>query len=641
MNEETRKKILGQIQHRTITLDRATIDKDNRTVPVAFSSETPVERWYGYEILDHKPGSCRMGRLMDGAPCLVQHDPEDHIGVVESPMMGEDRIGRCNIRFSKSENADAIFQDVLDGIRSKISVGYMVHAMVLEKKEGDTEYYRITDWEPYEISLVSIPADNSVGVGRSANPTDVQEMIEKEVEKRLNTITIPNGGRPTMDPNNPTTPTTEETLASERTRVEQIDAWSKRFIGRVSNIVELRTAAIKEGTSVELFKGQVADRLVDSQPFTTDDEIGLSQNQIKEYSIARAIQHQLLQKTGEKRLLNGDTLDATFEIECSNAVAKRMGIAPQGLLVPMDVRRYGSVQVPIAVQRQLARMLGMNGIMSRDLVVGTPTAGGNLVGTNLLAGSFIELLRNRMLATRLGVQTLDGLVGNIAFPKQTGAGTAYYVAENVAPASESALTVGQVTASPKDVGAYMDYARRLLLQSTPSIDGMVTNDLIAIIALAKDKGVFHGSGGTQPTGIAGTNGVGSVSAAGVSWASIVEFETDVATANADVNNMSYVTDPTGYGLLKTTQKEAGYPVYLLGENAQMNGYSAFRTNQITSGYLFFGDFGQAMLCNWGTLDILVDTSTGSIAGTVRVVAFSSYDVAVRQAGAFSVASDLS
>ncbi|AHF05510.1 hypothetical protein MARPU_09550 [Marichromatium purpuratum 984] len=158
------------------------IDEDARTVEISFSSEAPVERWWGREILDHSPEAVRLERLLDGAPLLLDHDTSQQVGVIESARIDSDRIGRAQVRFSRSAKGEEVFQDVRDGIRTKASVGYLIHELVLEHssdEDGDT--YRITDWEPLEASLVSIPADPAVGVGRSLSPSPERPM-DKEPE---------------------------------------------------------------------------------------------------------------------------------------------------------------------------------------------------------------------------------------------------------------------------------------------------------------------------------------------------------------------------------------------------------------------------------------------------------------------------
>jgi hypothetical protein len=169
MAEKIRKnKIEAGIQFRAATLENP--DSEKRTVEFSFSSETPVERWFGDEILDHDSKSVRLNWLKSGnAPFLADHNPNDQIGVIEEAEISSDRKGRCVVRFSKSARAEELFQDVIDGIRVNVSVGYRIHAATLEDFSEDddkNDVYRVHDWEPVEVSLVSIPADQSVGVGR-------------------------------------------------------------------------------------------------------------------------------------------------------------------------------------------------------------------------------------------------------------------------------------------------------------------------------------------------------------------------------------------------------------------------------------------------------------------------------------------
>jgi HK97 family phage prohead protease len=112
----------------------------------------------------------RRDRFDSGAALLFQHDPEKQIGVIENYSFDADGIARCTVRFSKSQFAEEIFQDVRDGIRKNISVGFMIWELNLETKSKDgPNVYRADDWEPYEVSIVSVPADISVGVGRSTS----------------------------------------------------------------------------------------------------------------------------------------------------------------------------------------------------------------------------------------------------------------------------------------------------------------------------------------------------------------------------------------------------------------------------------------------------------------------------------------
>jgi len=637
MEREQEQKILRTAFRRNFTVTREAIDQTSRTVSLAFASETPVERWYGNEILSCKPEAVRMGRLLNKAPLLENHEFNEQIGVVESATVDADGICRAVVRFSENPEPMEVFKDVVDGIKTKISVGYMVHSMVLESKTDAGETYRINDWEPYEISVVSVPADDAVGIARQL-PTE--EELDKKITARIQELVEKaNETRNESKPNNPQTierihimepevVNKEDVLKSERQRIADIESASAKLSGKITNIDELRTTAIKEGYSVEQFKGMAADRIGDgSAVFTPESELGLSKKQTKEYSFIRAIQS----------MIPGSRVDAKVEREASDEIAKKLGIETEGRFIPFEVQ---SRNLSSRLSAEEIAFYASQGIGRRDLLVSSATQAGNLVGTTLHGNDFISMLRNRSASGQFGVKMMNGLVGNVAIPRQTAAGSFYWVAEANA-ATESQLTIGQLTMSPNIGAAYQEYSTKLLLQSTPSVEALVQDDLYQIGLLGIDAAVFHGAGSDEPTGIAGTSGVGSVDATSIGWPGTVEFETDVATGNADVASMKFVMNAAARGILKTRPKEAGYPTYLMAENGQVNGYNSIISNQINSGYVFFGDGSQAIVGSWGVMEILVNPYILDKEGLVRVTMRVHVDVGVRQAAAFTVASNLS
>lgn len=602
----------GSTLHRSFQVERSAINEEARTVELAFASELPYKRYWGTEILDLAPQSVRLGRLTSGGPLLMDHDSRDHIGVIESVQIGADRIGRAVVRFGRSARAEEIFQDVKDGIRRNVSVGYVIHKAMLVEAADDEETYRVTDWEPYEVSLVSVPADASVGVGRSMEnePSPIIEIKEIKMEAAA---------------------TQQDTAAIEQ---RARDAWKSDEQKRVSEIIaigeqfakygadKLASEALRSGMAVDAFRAKVLEK-VSTAPLPTAD-IGLSDKEARSFSFLRAIN--ALANPGDRKAQEA----AAFERECSDAFAQKHGRAATGFFVPAEVQR-------------------------RDLNVGTASAGGNTVATNLLAANFIDLLRNKMSLTGLGAQFLTGLVGNIAIPRQTGGATAYWVAESGAP-TESQQAFDQVTMSPKTVGAFTDISRKLLLQSSIDVEGFVRNDLATVLALAIDLAGINGTGASnQPTGILNTAGIGDVAGGtnglAPAWAHLVELETDVAVANADVGSMGYLTNAKVRGKLKTTQKIATYGDDMIwGDGNMINGYSAAVSNQVPSNLtkgtsvgvcsaILFGNFADLIIGQWGSLDLTVDPYTGSTSGTVRVVALQDVDIAVRHAVSFSAMLD--
>lgn len=601
----------NEVIRREVKIDQRGVNVENRTVELAFSSETKdISRWYGIEVLDHNPASVRLGRLNDGAAVLVNHDYDKQVGVVESAKIDGDRVGRAVVRFGKGAEADAIFQDIIDGIRTKVSVGYMVHSYYLESSDESGDTYRVNDWEPIEISIVSVPADNSIGIGRSNDPTKTPQPEKREIPM------------PTNPTENPTTPAPApvqvdvrkieaETRAKELKRINDLEAVGQKF--KEFGGEELARKAISEGHSVEQLNAALLDRAGQRKP-VPDGKIGLDEKEVRNYSFLRALH--ALTNPGDKRAQEM----ASFEREVSDFAVEKTGRAAQGLLVPYDV---------------------LCAPMKRDLTVGTSTAGGHTVSTDLLSGSFIDLLRKRMVMNMLGATMLNGLVGNVAIPRHSGAATAYWVAESGAP-TESQQTFDQVTLSPKTVGAYTDFSRKLFLQSSIDIENLVRSDLTKVLGLEIDRVALYGTGSSnQPLGIKGTSGINTkdFSAMAPTYAEIVGLETEVSADNADIGSLAYLVNARGRGSLKTTEKASNTGQFIWENGNTVNGYRAEVSNQVegngssTEDY-FFGNWADLLIGSWSGLDLMVDPYSNSTSGTVRVVALQDVDVAVRHPESF-------
>lgn len=350
-------------------------------------------------------------------------------------------------------------------------------------------------------------------------------------------------------------------------------------------------------------------------------EVGMSKSERKRYSIARAI----------RASLSGDWSDAGLEKAASDAEAQRRGHDPRSFFIPHDVL-----------------------VEQRDVTVGTGTAD-QLVATDLMQGSFIDNLYNRLILRQAGITVMPGLVGDIAIPKASTGITAYWVAEDGAP-TESTPAWTQVSMTPHTVGAYVDISRKTLQQARPAVDAIVEAELATRLALAIDYAGLHGDSGTdanQPDGVAETSGIGSVvggtDGAAPDWADIVALETEVAQDNADVGRMAYVTNAKVRGKLKVTETASGNGIFIWNGN-DLNGYNALVSNQVASNLvkggsgavcsaIFFGAWSNLVLGMWGGLDVLVDPFSLSTTGQIRIVGFQSCDFAVRYPQAFAAMLD--
>jgi HK97 family phage major capsid protein/HK97 family phage prohead protease len=548
---------------------------EDRTYEFPFSSEYPVARYFGNEILSHEGKAADLSRLNDGAPLLFNHNPDRVIGVVERAYIdGNKRRGYARVRFSRNPFAQEILSDVKDGVLRNVSFGYSIDKM---EERGSSDYVA-TAWSPYEISVVSVPADPGVGIGRS---------LEDDTAASAAPTPDP---IPSMENTTPDLAVVRaEAAEAERARISDITSLCTKH-----GMEDLGRQMVESGRSIDEARAAVLDKLNIPQETVTMQaaDIGLSEKESRSFSFLRAINY--LSNPTDRAAREA----AAFEIEASEAAAAKLGRQSRGITIPQDVLR-------------------------RDLNVGTASAGGNLVATDLDAGSFIDLLRNASALDQAGATVLTGL-------------TAYWVAESGSP-TESQQTVDQVSLVPRTVAAYTDFSRRLMIQSSIDVENMVRSDLASVIALKIDAAGLYGTGSnSEPLGLKNTTGIGTedFAADAPTFTEVVNLESDVATANALLGTPVYLMNATMRGYLKTTKKDAGSGIFIM-ENGEVNGYRGVLSNQVAAGDLWFGNFADLIIGYFSGLDLMVDPYTHSTSGTVRVVAMQDCDIAIRHPESFS------
>ena len=586
------------LQLRAYLMDASPVNKEERRVQIAVSSEMPVERSFGMEILDHNPKSIDLSFLASGrAPLLLDHDPEKQIGIIEGVNLdGSARVMRATVRFGKGSLAGEVFQDVVDGIRQNISVGYRVNKMVRDDSVDGT-VYRVNSWTPLEASIVSIPADQSVGVGRSmeiiSNSLEGLEMTEVKQDEIRASIAKANA----------------EILA----------------IGAKLNKRDLAEKAIARGVSVEQFRGELIESLGSDAIVSNPNNVGLNSREAQSYSLLRAI----------NASASNDWSKAGFEREISQEIATRLGKDARGFYVPADI-----------------------GWSKRDVISGTGTGtskGGYMIGTDQRGDLFIDALRDTLVMAGLGARMLTGLQGNVAVPKLATKTTVAFVSETSAP-TEGAPVFGQLLMQPKTVAGYVDISRRMMIQSDPSVEAVLRNDIISQIAAKIDDVAIKGGGSNEPTGILGTSGIGAVAigtnGGAPTWASVVALERAVAVANAATGNLGYLTNPKVIAKLRATARQSSGVEgnFILNDANKLLGYDVTSTNLVPStltkgtssgvcSAMIFGNFNDVIIGMWSGVDVIVDTASLSTSGSTRLAFFQDVDVGVRHAESFAAVQD--
>ena len=579
--------------------DMEAVVGEDRRVMMSVSSEMPVERMGGMEILDHSDGSIDLSFLNSGrAPLLLDHDPTQQIGVVENVSLdGAARKLRAQVRFGKGGRAAEVYDDIVDGIRGNVSIGYYVKKV--SKMEGG---YRATSWQPLEVSIVSIPADSSVGVGRSAEapqPVIIETISEKETQ---------------MSEQNTGAVTAEAAVAKRNSELKQISELAARH--NKSNLV---ADAIERGMGYAEFQGYLLERGLDKPLHSPDVE--LTQKEQKSYSLLRAIDS--VAKHG--RVMG-------FEAEVSAEIAKKSGKEARGFYVP------GAM------------------FSKRDILTTSPANGSNIIAEDYMAGEFVDALRANLVMGTLGARMMTGLKGDVAIPKMGTTSTVAFVAENNAP-SESAQTFSQITMSPKTLASFVDISRKLAIQSDPSVEQILREDMLQSFARKIDEVAIEGGGANEPTGILGTNGIGSVAlgtnGGAITYASLVNLEREVAIDNALAGRLAFLTNPKVVAAMRQVSRQTSGVEgnFILNDTNVLLGYGVNATTLVPSDLtkgtasgvcsaVIFGNFADIMIGMWNSPDVLVDPYTGSSAGTIRISVFQEIDVKLRHAESFAAIKDV-
>lgn len=597
------------------------VEDGDRTVLLSFSSEIPVLRdtpmGPAFEVLGHDPGEVDLSRLNSGsAPVLKDHrrDVDSMVGTVVSARI-EGRRGRAVVRLADTKEGNSMLTRVKAGEVQSVSVGYAVHELKPAGEQNGYPVLRATKWEAVEVSLVAVPADPTVGVGRSLSGGSSASIPH-----------IPKGS-------NMTTPTTQtqhqpapaaSSVNAERRRASEISALGRSFNMPAEDV----ESAIADGLSVDAFQRSILDGMSSSnspQPVTRS-RMGLPAIAAAErsYSLSRVAQAQI----------TGDWSQAGFEREVSQELQGQLGRSASGTYVPTAA------------------------LAGRALVT-TGTAP-SLIGTQQMHDAFVEVLKPQVRVMELGATVLPGLVENVYIPRQTAGCSAEWIAEN-SEAAESSPGFDAVTLTMHQLSAHTRISRRQLKQSLPAVDQILTNDLRAQIAVALDKAAIAGTGvSPQPTGILNIAGIGDVAMGtngdSVTWAALMDLVSAVESANVDPASLGFLSNLKVKGRLMSTPRVAGTDTMMLDPDAaataddlRLAGYKARFSGNVPSNLtkgtgtdlsaVIFGAWADLLIGQWGGIDLIVDDVTEAAKGNVRLVAHSEWDIAVRHAESFAAIQD--
>lgn len=329
---------VNQVYKREIASIEAT--EDERRFELSFSSETPYQRSFGDEILEHSSDSIDLSRLEQIGVVLFNHNPDKVIGKIEKVWIdGSSRKGKAVIFFDDDEQSNIIYKKVKSGTLKGVSVGYVVQIWeVVEENQFSTdgrfqgECYIAKKWQPLEISIVSVPADASVGVGRSVTEnTQTENEVKTEVQvdseqknSNLGVYTLKNINQENIDGQN-----MEVNKMDEKELMEQVNKRNAEIIGLGEHYKVNVNEFIKSGASVETVKTHIMEQLAKSQTVTSNVEVTVDETEKFRSAVTDAIALRAGLKI-EKPAMGATELRHLNMVELSKEVLERSGESVRG-----------------------------------------------------------------------------------------------------------------------------------------------------------------------------------------------------------------------------------------------------------------------------------------------------------------------
>ncbi|ENG6389398.1 phage major capsid protein [Escherichia coli] len=615
---------------------------DQYEFEIAFSSEQPYQRQFWDEqnqemvvldeILVHTPEAVDLSRLNNNAPLLFNHNFDNHIGVVCDARIDADNVGRALVKFSKHGTlANDIRNKVIEGTMEKISVGYDI-------KEYQIDYAKsqliVSKWIPHEISWVTVPADDSVGLNRSLNtitvnlgakrdmtkeqieeikeeqesaqveetPVEenkepkVEETQERQVEENKEDENLEDGKDAehpeSVDDDSSTVREAEEVKEEreaapiEEEKIEEVaerseeDELEIREIARELNIDDselARALAIKDMTP-EAFRTKALNNITNVQ--RNNEQINKEQIMEKTFDLNNVI----------RSLVDGDVLganEAEYSAMAAGAAMQR-GRAARG----------GSVFVPAAALRAA----------SEGNTKATLTA---VTDEKLLTESYIEMLLPASCLGRLGVTVLSGLNSPIAVPKMTASSVdAFGFVDENGSAPESKATFANVKMSPKTFAGGNPISRASIKQ-VPGIATLITDHINKAVRIKLEQLILSDKDNTRgPAGLVKqlVDGGRVTKKAAFSYKDFLKEIAALTDAGVPAQSIKFAMSGATAAELESTLKDNGVSGYII-ENGKLAGYDVVTSGVIPADHIVLGDFSGIMIGEWGGLELDMDDTT--------------------------------
>ncbi|MDI4469622.1 major capsid protein [Escherichia coli] len=614
---------------------------DQYEFEIAFSSTQPYQRQFWDEqnqemvvldeILVHTPEAVDLSRLNNNAPLLFNHNFDNHIGVVCDARIDADNVGRALVKFSKHGTlANDIRNKVIEGTMEKISVGYDIKEYHIDYTKGQLI---VTKWAPYELSFVTVPADDTVGLNRSLNTitvnlgakrdmtkeqieeikeeqesaqveetpveenkeSEVEETQERQVEENKEDENLEDGKDAkhpeSVDDDSSTVREAEEVKEEreaapvEEEKTEEVaerseeDELEIREIARELNIddEELKRALAIKDMTPEAFRTKALNNITNAQ--RNNEQIKDSKME-KTFDLNNVI----------RSLVDGEALganEAEFSAMAATATMQR-GRAARG----------GSVFVPAAAMRAAAA-----GNTKADLTA--------ITDEKLMTESYIEMLMPESVLGRLGVTVYSGLNAPTAIPKMTKSSVdAFGFVDENGAAPESKAEFANVKLSPKTFAGGNPISRQSL-KTVPGIATLITDHINKAVRIKLEQLILSDKANDRgPAGLVKqlVDGGRVEKKAAFSYKDFLKEIAKLTDAGVPAQAIKFAMSGATAAELESTLKDNGVSGYII-ENGKLAGYEVVTSGVIPADHIVLGDFSGITIGEWGGLELDMDDTT--------------------------------
>ncbi|EIH4598073.1 phage major capsid protein [Escherichia coli] len=614
---------------------------DQYEFEIAFSSTQPYQRQFWDEqnqemvvldeILVHTPEAVDLSRLNNNAPLLFNHNFDNHIGVVCNARIDADNVGRALVKFSKHGTlANDIRNKVIEGTMEKISVGYDIKEYHIDYTKGQLI---VTKWAPYELSFVTVPADDSVGLNRSLNTitvnleakrdmtkeqieeikeeqeaaqveetpveenkeSEVEETQERQVEENKEDENLEDGKDAehpeSVDDDSSTVreaeevkeereaaPVEEEKIeVAERSEEDELEI---REIARELNIddEELKRALAVKDMTPEAFRTKALNNITTAQ--RNNEQINKEQIMEKTFDLNNVI----------RSLVDGDVLgahEAEYSAMAATATMQR-GRAARG----------GSVFVPAAAMRAAAA-----GNTKADLTA--------ITDEKLLTESYIEMLMPESVLGRLGVTVYSGLTAPTAIPKMTKSSVdAFGFVDENGAAPEGKAEFANVKLSPKTFAGGNPISRQSI-KTVPGIATLITDHINQAVRIKLEQLILSDKDNERgPAGLVKqlVDASRVTKKAAFSYKDFLKEIAALTDAGVPAQAIKFAMSGATAAELESTLKDNGVSGYII-ENGKLAGYDVVTSGVIPADHIVLGDFSGITIGEWGGLELDMDDTT--------------------------------